>query len=155
MSEIGRIVEQLKRAQEGRAWHGPALQDALAGVSARQAAARPIPEGHTIWEIVLHVASCQEDVRGMLLGGPPAPEENDWPRASGFDEGAWEKTKGRLEETNRALRSVVAAMDENRLARVEPVEPKGGYTVYEILHGIVQHNLYHAGQIALLRKAAE
>jgi hypothetical protein len=55
MSEIHRIADQLKRSLEGEAWHGPALRELLSGVTAKQAAARPLAGAHSIWEIVLHI----------------------------------------------------------------------------------------------------
>ena len=55
MTEIERIEDQLKRSLEGEAWHGPALEELLADVRAEQAAAKPVPPAHSIWEIVLHI----------------------------------------------------------------------------------------------------
>lgn len=62
MTEIQRIVDQLNRAFEGEAWHGPAVMDILEGITAQQAAARPFNGTHSIWEIVLHIAAWERPV---------------------------------------------------------------------------------------------
>ena len=153
MSETRRIADQLKRAFEGEAWHGPSVKEALAGVTALQAAARPIAAAHTIWEIAAHIAAWESVVRRRLAGeqvSQPTDAE-DWPPAGMGSERAWAELVVRLESGNRALREVVAAYDESRLDQ----PPPGGRTAaYHLMHGIIQHDLYHAGQIAVLRKGA-
>jgi hypothetical protein len=68
MDELERLADQLRRALEGEAWHGPAVLDVLAGVSPDQARARPIPGAHTIWELVLHLGGAYRLVLRRLLG---------------------------------------------------------------------------------------
>src|SRR5438132_6307404 len=80
MSEIARIVEQLRQAHDGEAWHGPSVGEALEGVSAAGAALRPIASAHCIWEIVHHVRLTDELVRRRVTG-EPATDEADWPPA--------------------------------------------------------------------------
>lgn len=151
MTEIERIDEQFKRAFEGGAWHGPSVKEVLTGVDVRQAARRPIERAHTIWEIVNHLAAWNSTVRRRVQGEPLVePEEGDWPAMSASDEKAWQESLGRLEASYEELRNAIANLSPARLD--EPVM-EGSSTVYATLHGNVQHNLYHAGQIALLRKA--
>ncbi|MGH9863503.1 MAG: DinB family protein [Candidatus Acidiferrales bacterium] len=153
MGEAERIADQLRRAYEGEAWHGPAVREALAGVTAAQAARRPLREAHTIWEIVLHIATWESVVRRRLEGeeiGELSPEQ-DWPPVRDTSEAAWKKTLADLEKGNQQLRDVMAGLTDSRLEEKVPVK---GYSVYYMSHGVIQHDLYHAGQMALLKKAA-
>lgn len=151
MSEAKRIADQLRRASEGGAWHGPSLREVLREVDAGRAATRAIPGAHTIWELVLHVAVWRETVRRRLAGewGDPTGED-DWPPPTEPGEAAWRAALSRLETAGRELREAVEALPDERLD--QPIR-EGKGTVYHHLHGVVQHDLYHAGQIALLRRA--
>jgi uncharacterized damage-inducible protein DinB len=152
MPEIQRILDQLVRASEGDAWHGPPVSRVLQGIDAAAASARPLPHAHSIWELALHIAAW-EDVVWRRLGGEvigELPPERDWP-AAGAGPSEWQRTVAELEAGNRRLREAVSRFPEERL--VETV-PGRDYTFYVMLHGIVQHDLYHAGQIALLKTAA-
>jgi len=152
MSEAERIADQLRRAYEGGAWHGPAVREVLAGVTAAQAARRPLSDAHTIWEIVLHIATWESVVRRRLEGeeiGELSPEQ-DWRPVRETSDAAWKNALADLEKNNRQLRDVIARVPESRLSETVPVK---GYSVYTMLHGVIQHDLYHAGQMALLKKA--
>ena len=123
MTETQRIAEQLRRMYEGPAWHGPALLEALAGVTADQAGERPIAGAHTVHELVAHLAAWL----------PP-----------------WEVSLGELDAAERDLERAVLSFPADRLEEAAPAsEPQ---TFYVLLHGVVQHGAYHAGQIALLKK---
>jgi len=151
MSEMERIGNQLKHAFEGPAWHGPAVLEVLGGVTAAQAAARPIPAAHSIWEITLHMATWKRVVRQRLLGRKlDVTDEEDWPRVVDAGGAAWDSAVEALKAEHRELMQTVAGAAESRLD--EPLVP-GGNTGYIQLHGVIQHDLYHAGQIAVLRKA--
>ena len=152
MSELQSIVDELRRASEGEAWHGPSVREALSGVTATQAAARPITEAHTIWEIVHHIAAWEVFVRRRLEGeviGEVPPEE-DWPPVPDTTEKAWQQALDSLRAANRELREAVAGVAPSRLNEMVPGKD---YTFYVMLHGVAQHATYHAGQIALLKKA--
>lgn len=152
MSEVQRIVEELRQAFEGPAWHGPAVCTVLADISAERAAARPLANAHSIWEIVLHIAAWEDVVRRRLAGEVivDVADDQDWPPVRDPDAEAWQQTLRHLEQTNRALREAIAKFDDAHLA--DRVAGKD-HSVYIMLHGVIQHDLYHAGQIALLRKA--
>jgi len=152
MTEIERIVDQLNRAFEGEAWHGPAVMDILEGITAQQAAARPFNGTHSIWEIVLHIAAWERAGR-RRLGGEPAqlPDAEDWPEVTHTNEQSWEQTKEALGQAHEELCYAVSELDETRLD--QPIL-EGMSSVYVTLHGVVQHSLYHAGQIAILKKAS-
>ena len=153
MTEIERILDQLKRAYEGNAWHGPAVKEVLAGVTAEQAHARPLRNAHTIWELVRHIA-VWEDVGRRRLGGDLAQIEisspEDWPPREDTSEAAWEQAKAALERGHKALVEAIARVPESRMD--EPI-CEGLSSVYVTLHGVIQHDLYHAGQMAMLKKA--
>ena len=96
MTEIERILDQLKRAYEGEAWHGPSVREALNGVTAAQAHARPLANTHSIWELVQHIAVWEDVGRRRLTGDRAqiaisSPE--DWPPPGDTSESAWEKAK--------------------------------------------------------------
>ena len=152
MREVERIADQLRRAHEGGAWHGPAVDELLKGVTAEQAAARPFGGAHNIWELVAHVEAWERAILRRLHGDAAQiyNTEEDWSQVSGATEEAWAAARRRLTETYLALREAVLALDDARLG--EPILPNMS-TVYVSLHGVVQHTLYHAGQVALVRKA--
>jgi uncharacterized damage-inducible protein DinB len=150
-NELERIEDQLKRAFEGEAWHGPSVLEILKDVTAAQAAARPLPGAHNIWELVLHIAAWEEACRRRLEGDrAELSDSEDWRAITGTGEAAWEQVKAFLIEGHRRLRAAIAKVDESRLD--EPILP-GMPSVYITLHGVIQHDLYHAGQIGILKKA--
>ena len=154
MREAERIADQLRRAYEGEAWHGPSLMEVLEGVTAESAAARPINGAHSIWEIVSHIHAGREIVRRRLEGDREMARETTetdwWPPTGDESAEAWAALLAALEKGNGALVSAISKLDDTRLD--EPIL-EGMSTVYVTLHGLVQHDLYHAGQIALLKKS--
>ena len=151
MSEIKRIADQLERAFEGGAWHGPSVREVLDGVTAEQARSRPLPNAHSIWEITLHIAAWEDAVRRRLQGEKvELTDAEDWPAIGQTTEAAWAVCRAGLERGHRALAETVARFDETQLGR-----PPGANRsiAYVQIHGVIQHDLYHAGQIAVLRKA--
>jgi uncharacterized damage-inducible protein DinB len=152
MAERERIADQLGRALEGGAWHGPALRELLQWVSAATAAAQPIPGAHGIWEILLHITAWTQAVRRRLQGDPARlPPQEDWPPVGETSDEAWAAALDRLGQAQQELLDELARLPPERLE--EPIVP-GRESVYVTLHGLVQHHMYHAGQIALLKKAA-
>jgi uncharacterized damage-inducible protein DinB len=150
-SEAARIADQLRRAFDGSAWHGPALMELLEDVDATTAAARPLPQVHSIWELVLHIAVWDAAALRRLSGEKCQPTGlANFPLVSRPTGVAWRKTIADAKRTHDALIKTVAALPDSRLGdRV----PGKRYDFYHLLHGVVQHELYHAGQIAILKKA--
>ena len=150
-SESALIADQLHRAFYGEAWHGPALIELLADVDAATAAAKPLPNAHSIWELVLHVAVWDNAAIVRLDGKKFQPTGTDnFPPVSKATESAWRKTVAATKKTHDKLVKIVAGLPESRLRdRV----PGKRYDFYHLFHGVAQHELYHAGQIALLKKA--
>lgn len=147
-SEVDRIVEQFNQVQDGGAWHGPSIREGLEGLSAADAARRPIGGAHCIWEIVDHIRITEEAVRRDLTGQSPS-EEADWPSPTDTSEAAWRKSQDRLRAGQRALRDAISKLPPGRL--LEQVTDKPHSYWYELL-GLMHHDAYHAGQISLLRK---
>jgi uncharacterized damage-inducible protein DinB len=152
MREVERIADQLKRAHEGGAWHGPAVDELLRGVTPEQAAARPVEGAHSILELVAHVEAWERAILRRLNGDAAQiyQTEEDWSSLNATTEEAWAAARRKLKETYVALREAVLALEDARLD--EPILPNMS-TVYVSLHGAIQHTLYHAGQLALVRKA--
>ncbi len=117
MSELKRLNDQLKRAFEGKAWHGPSVSEVLAGVTAEQAAAHPIEGAHSIWELTLHIATWERVGRMRIEEAIPidVSDEEDWPAVEDTSEEAWSSTLEELRRNHEALRAAIRAMDEARL----------------------------------------
>jgi uncharacterized damage-inducible protein DinB len=150
MSERRRTLELLDRAYRAKAWHGPALMETLAGVNAAMAAKRVVKGGHTIWELVDHLGSWNAIVAERLEGRPPkvTPEMN-FPKTPSPTPAAWKRSLARLARSQRKFRAAVAKFPESRLGLIRP---NAGQSWNVLIHGQIQHQLYHAGQIALLRR---
>jgi uncharacterized damage-inducible protein DinB len=152
MKEVERILDQLKRSFEGEAWHGPSVREVLANVNSDKANAHPIPAGHSIWQITEHIGAWMYFTCKRLEGEPvEATPEQDWPLIPGKDEQAWEKTRQNLEKGYQRLATEIARLKDEDLEN--KFVPGKDYTIYFLLHGVIQHNLFHAGQISLLKKA--
>jgi uncharacterized damage-inducible protein DinB len=160
MSEVERILDQLQRAYNGDAWHGPSLCALLDGVSAEAAVSTSVPNVHSIWEIVLHITTWKriaaERVETRVL--KKVPPEVDWSSARDHGEKAWQATLQQLQKAHDDLCQKIRELQEPDLQL--PVKGSGvatadgtEYTLYILLHGVIQHDLYHAGQIAVLKKA--
>ncbi len=152
MNEIERIVRQLKLAFEGGAWHGPGVLETLEGVTAKHAAAHPLAGVHSIWELVVHIAAWEDACRRRLEGDrAELSTAEDWPAITDTTETAWAITKTALKAGHYKLRESIAFLTETRLD--EPIL-QNMPSVYVTIHGAIQHDLYHTGQIAILKKAA-
>jgi uncharacterized damage-inducible protein DinB len=151
-TELRRLEEQVKRAVEGEAWHGPSVLEVLEGVTAAQAAAHPIAGAHSIWELVLHLCSDYSLVLRRLGGdGRQLTQSEDWPPVPEPSAENWSDSIRMLKRLNDELRQAIRTFPWQRLD--EPLVPEVPYTAYTQFIGVTQHNLYHAGQMALLKKA--
>jgi len=153
MSETTRIADELRRAFHGDAWHGDSLLEILDGVTAAQAAARPIPHAHTIWELVLHITAWDGTGRRRLGGEAwELPDEQNFPPVKDTGEAAWLKAVDRVRQVHDELVHAVSEFPDARLGDRVPGKQGAHYTYYYMLHGVAQHEAYHAGQIAVLKK---
>ncbi len=153
--EISRIVKLSRHTFDGTPWYGTALCKLLADVSAEQAAAaaHPTSGAHTIWQEVRH-AIMWRAVAIRLLNGEQVgsvTEEENWPQAPATSAAAWRQTLDELAQTQVSLEAAAGNLTDERLSEKAPEKP---FSFYVLLHGVIQHDAYHAGQIALLKKAA-
>jgi uncharacterized damage-inducible protein DinB len=150
MAEVKRLVKEMQDAFHGPSWHGPAVLEALKDVDAKMASARPIKNGHTIWELVLHMA-CWKDVgRWRLEGNDHIPtDEENFPSVSNRSDAAWERAQQTLITAHEKLVKAVEGATANKL---EECFPEGPLSHFTRLYGVIHHDLYHTGQIALLKK---
>lgn len=151
-AELKRLEDQLAKAFTGEAWHGPSVLEAIAGISAEQAAAHPIADAHSIWELVLHLCGTYDLVLRRLRGdGRQLSEEEDWPPLPATNAENWNASIAELKQLNEEIKQAVKDFPVERLD--QPLVPEAPYTAYTQFIGITQHNLYHAGQILILKKA--
>jgi uncharacterized damage-inducible protein DinB len=149
-SEPAFIAEQFRRVFDGSAWHGPALLELLEDVAAATAAAKPLPNVHSIWELVLHIAAWDNATLRLLAGEKCQPEgEENFPTPPKPTEAAWRRAIAQMKRTHNTLVKTVAKLPDSRLRDRVPGKK---YDFRFMLHGVVQHELYHAGQIAVLKK---
>ena len=158
MSETERLRRELESTMDGDPWYGSPIARLLDGIDAPGAAAHPIKGAHSIWELVLHMTAWVNEVRRRLEGGKHAdPVEGDWPRLAETTPEAWKQAISSLRRAHAELARTLATIDDAGLAR----QVAGGQvdstgkpvTLYQTAIGILQHDTYHAGQIAILKKA--
>jgi len=156
VKETKLLLRMLDEAYEKAAWHGPNLRGSIRGLSARQAAWRPAKGRHNIWEIVVHAAYWKYAVRRRLLdekrGGFPCHGSNWFARPSGskeLNEHSWRRDVALLARTQKELRATVERLDPSALDR----KSRGSrHTQRRMITGIALHDVYHAGQIQLLKR---
>jgi uncharacterized damage-inducible protein DinB len=148
--EIELLGSRLKQAFAGVAWHGPAMEQVLRGVDAAAAAAHPWHGVHSVWEVVLHVTAWNKAVLRRMQGEVvELTHQQDWPQVLRFSDSQWQTDLGALAESHAALCAAVRGFSAAHLK--DPV-PGAQYNFDFMLHGAADHIVYHAGQIALLKK---
>lgn len=159
LPDVGRVIEELRRQHDGDPWHGPSRAAILADVSAEEAAWRPGAGAHSIWELVLHMRSWTREVERRALGGQPAmPEDGDWPVPLDTSESAWAEAQASLDAAHQRLVGVVRKLGAARLSEKVGAtrdKPLGtGITHRAMLYSLAEHDIYHSGQVALLKRLA-
>ena len=151
LSETERIVEQVKRAFDGPAWHGPPILSLVKDVGAEEAYSKPIQGRHSIWEIVLHNLVWNNMVCESAEGKPmrDIPIEEDWLKIVKHDEGNWKVTITDFDVSKVKLIKAISSFPNGRLNEIVSGRT---YSFYTLFHGLIQHNIYHAGQIAVMKK---
>lgn len=152
MTEIERISQQLKLSFYKDAWHGPALLEVLKGVTARQAAQRPIADAHTIWELVLHSTTWIKAVDKTIteMEYTQVTDAANWPAVRDQSELSWNKALDSLKKSHKKLEKHVQTLKN---AELKKKAANTNSTIDRLLYGIIQHDIYHAGQIAILKKS--
>jgi uncharacterized damage-inducible protein DinB len=157
MSEADRLIDQFRRAHDGDPWHGSPLKANLKGITAEQAVTRPPNGAHSIWELVLHATGWRNEVARRATGAPAGePQNGDWPAVGDPTPGDWKAALADLDASHARLIEAVKDMSDAQLLKPTN-DPRNrelgtGVTYYELLHGIVQHDAYHSGQIAIVRR---
>ena len=151
--EIELLLELLDEGFSRAAWHGPNLRGSIRGVTAREAATSPKAKRHNIWEIVVHSAYWKYAVRRRLVGEKRGsftlPGSNWFDRKKDRSEKAWRADIALLEREHRALREAVARFPAESLgSRVHGSKS----AARRLIAGIAFHDVYHAGQIQLIKK---
>lgn len=152
--EIEILLASLDRGFDRKAWHGPNLLGALRGVTPRAAAYRPAPERHSIGELIVHCAYWKYAVKRRITGekrGSFPLEGSNWFERGATDVAALAADLALLKRCHRELRAAVVALDP---ARLDERVKAGGWTLGETIAGVADHDLYHAGQISLLKRLA-
>ncbi len=154
--ELHGLLSTMDEAFERKAWHGPNLRGSIRGLSAADAAWRPAEDRHSIWELVVHAAYWKYAVRRRLSGekrGSFSSKGSNWfSRPDVPSEAAWREDVSLLLAEHRRLMEAAAALDPRRLHA--PSRGSRG-TPAALLRGIAFHDVYHAGQIQLLKRMAQ
>ncbi len=147
------LLQLIDEAYEKKTWHGPNLRGSLHGVSAEEAAWRATTARHNIWELVVHAAYWKYTVRRRLLGEKrgsfPLKGSNWFPRSDSANPDAWKSDLNLLGECHRTMREAIASFPESKL---NLRSPNSKYTNAAVIYGIANHDIYHAGQIQLLKR---
>jgi uncharacterized damage-inducible protein DinB len=150
---IASLVAQLDEAYDRRSWHGTNLRGSLRGMSAAKAAWRPGPGRHNAWEVAVHAAYWKYAAHRRLTGqkrGSFARTGSNWfASPTPASQAAWRKDVALLEQYHRALRAAVERLSDEDLERRAP---GGQETIGRLVRGIAAHDLYHAGQIQLIKR---
>ena len=153
MKAIDLLLEMLDQAFDKKGWHGTTLRGALRGVTPEEALWRPAPGRHNVWELTLHAAYWKYVVRRRLAGaaiGSFDRKPSNWPAIPDpADMRAWKRDIAVLEAEHRRLREVVSGLTP---AALRLRSPRGVWTYAEEIHGVAAHDLYHTGQIQLIKR---
>src|SRR4051812_28458931 len=150
---IALLLRIMDQAYDQKSWHGTTLRGALRGLTTEDALWRPGPNRHNIWELTLHAAYWKYIVRRRLAGdsvGSFERKPSNWPDIpQPADSSAWKQDVSFLKSEHRKLRDLVAGLGA---AALSVRSPRGVWTAAEEIHGVAAHDLYHTGQIQLIKR---
>ena len=150
---IASLLAQLDEAYDRRSWHGTNLRGSLRGLEATEAAWRPAPGRHNAWEIAVHAAywkyAAWRRLTGEKRGAFDRPGSNWFPSPEPATAAAWRKDVALLGECHRRL---LAAVERLADADLDRRAPGGREPIGRLVRGVAAHDLYHAGQIQLLKR---
>lgn len=147
------LASRLRRTLTGPMWHGPTVMELLRSVGAEQALRHPVQSAHSIWELVLHMTTWARIARQRIDGSSfdYPDEQTDWPRPPrGADADAWVEAMQRLSDAYEALAVTVRTLDADTLQKKVQ---NNDHTIETMISGVIEHGVYHGGQIAILLKA--
>jgi uncharacterized damage-inducible protein DinB len=147
--EISRIASLLQQTYDGAPYYGPSLCAVLQDVDSVAAARRSVAARHTIWEIIAHVGAELRYAAELIEGaaGPWIEGQTTWPAVDQVSDAAWASVLGELGRAHQSLVDAILGLDDADLDRRSE---RVGRSFYDLLHGVIAHNVYHAGQIRLL-----
>jgi hypothetical protein len=153
-AECSRMADELAATINGEAWYGDSLRQILENVTSKQAQMHPIPNAHSIWELLCHVEAWVKCASGAANGvpippWPPIPVELDWPAITDTSEPAWQEAVHSFISNHLKLVETINHFSPERL---DDIVPGRTYNFYRLFQSTTQHAVYHAGQIALLKK---
>lgn len=152
MTEPKELARLVRQAVSGPMWHGPSIDEALSGLNYVAANSRPVPGAHSPWELALHIASWA-DIARLRLGERVIPDPSrakDWPPVPAPSPSAWRQAVEQIGSAYDALATHLEWMKPEDLQRIVPGRD---YTVETMVRGVIEHGVYHAGQVAILKKA--
>ena len=151
MTEPQSIAQLSESVFRDGGWIEVSLRDLFHSLTAAEAAAHLISGAHSAWEIALHLAAWHEAVQ-RRIGGETVElsDAEDWPAPVAATEAGWQAALKKLEGTYAAMVQAIRGMKSERLDEIVPGRP---FSFYVMLHGVMQHDLYHSGQVLMLRKA--
>jgi len=157
MNRSEKLSVELYNSVFGDPWHGTCLKDILENISFKQADKRSIPSAHNVIELTLHINSWTEEIlKRFNCGKPSLPAMGDWPTSKDKSEEYWQAVKQKLFDDTNKLIAVIKNFPEDKLDEIVGGERNislgTGFSFEGLIIGLVQHNAYHAGQIALLKK---
>ena len=154
MKYTDRLADLFRNAHDGTTWHGQSVTKVLQNISTKQAAAKPIPNSHSIWDYVLHIVNWRVyATRNLKENTPYLVDLNtdlDWTPITDFSEAAWKKALEQFHQSALELEAAIREMGEEQL--FEKIVTGSKNSCYITLHGVIQHDIYHSGQIMLLKK---
>jgi uncharacterized damage-inducible protein DinB len=151
MSRIDRIIDELTRALEHDPWHGPSIHDVIDDMAAAQAAAHPVSDAHSVWELVHHVTAWVRAVDTRVKGNVCELQgETDWPPVRDTSEQAWVAARDDLRRAQSELVATLRTLPDSDLTAIAP---NRDYDLEHLLNGLIQHHAYHTGQMSLLKNA--
>jgi hypothetical protein len=140
-------------AYSGKSWQGSNLKGSIRGLSTKEAAWRPGFDRHNIWELVMHAAYWKYSVKRRLLnekrGSFPFKGSNWFVRPQEWTDAAWKTDLRLLDALHHCLRRAVASLDPSIL---DKTIPGGKYSYAKIVYGVAAHDVYHTGQINLIKR---
>lgn len=153
MTSRALLLHQIDTAFDAKSWHGPTLKGVLRGVDENLAAWRPAPDRHTIWELMVHCAYWKYTVRRRIIdekrGGFPLKGSNFFERPDG--QAKWKAELRLLNDVHRSLREAVECLP---VAKHDTISEGSKHTYTQLISGVAAHDLYHAGQIQLMKRLA-
>jgi uncharacterized damage-inducible protein DinB len=152
------LLHRLKDTWHGAPWYGTPSDKVMEGITAAEAARQLAPGTHTIWQLVLHMTAWTETTAQRARGmGSKAPDRGDWPAVGETTEAAWQSALADLQAARASLLEEVGlAHEEDLQLHVKQHDPPfkdTGMSRAGTVYGLIEHDIYHLGQIALLKKA--